>query len=127
MNAFTGPLTLTELEAGSGWYWRLEQPIVFRASSGIDITVPTGFVTDGATVPRPLWGVLPAWGTYSRAAVVHDFLCRSLDNGSPHPAAKTRKFADAIFYEAMVACGTGMAMRWAMWAAVRIFAALTGK
>jgi hypothetical protein len=91
------------------------------------VAVPTGFETDGASVPRPFWDLLPSWGTYSRAAVVHDYLCRLLNEGTPHALAPTRRHADAVFYEAMTVCGTGLVMRWVMWAAVRVFAVLTGK
>jgi hypothetical protein len=38
------------------------------------ITVPAGFVTDFASTPRAIWAVLPPFGTYQLAAVVHDFL-----------------------------------------------------
>lgn len=38
------------------------------------ITVHAGFVTDFASTPRALWAVLPPFGTYQRAAVIHDYL-----------------------------------------------------
>jgi len=37
-------------------------------------TVPAGFVTDGATVPRFLWPLFPPVGRYLAAAVLHDYL-----------------------------------------------------
>lgn len=42
------------------------------------VVVPAGFVTDGASVPRPLWPLFPPTGRYFAAAVVHDWL---LSNG----------------------------------------------
>ena len=42
------------------------------------MTVPPGFVTDGATVPRPLWWLFPPVGRYFLAAALHDYL---LDSG----------------------------------------------
>jgi len=115
------PLTVTE--QFSDWReWRLEQPLTFRA-----VTVPAGFITDGASVPRPLWWFIPSWGSYSRAAVVHDYLCLQLAQGTPHASAPTRKAADAIFYDAMVDCGVNTTVRFLMWAAVRIAAILTRK
>jgi Protein of unknown function (DUF1353) len=122
MSAFTGPLTLTHLDAD--WRrWRLESKLRFTtgdSESGLVIDVPIGFVTDGASVPRPLWALLPAWGRYSRAVVVHDYLCRLIKDGTPHQTAPDRKTADAIFYEAMVVCGVNRVVRWVMWAAVRV-------
>ncbi len=129
MSSFTGDLTLTQL-ALDWQQWRIEQPLIYEVGntgSGNIITVPQGFVTDGASVPRPLWWFLPTWGSYSRAAVVHDYLCRALDQGAPDPQAQDRKTADRIFYEAMVVCGTGMTMRWLMWVSVRAFAIIARK
>lgn len=121
MSRFTGPLTLTHLDAD--WRrWRLEQPLSFEVDaigSGRFVIVPPGFVSDGASVPRPLWWLLPAWGRYSRAAVVHDYLWQRIDAGEPHEHAPTRRRADAIFLDAMRACGVKPWVRWLMWAAVR--------
>jgi hypothetical protein len=38
------------------------------------VTVPIGFVTDFASIPRALWIALPRDGDYVWAAVVHDYL-----------------------------------------------------
>ncbi|TCJ15227.1 DUF1353 domain-containing protein [Parasulfuritortus cantonensis] len=39
------------------------------------IVVPKGFVTDFASIPKPLWSFgLSPHGQYGRAAVIHDFL-----------------------------------------------------
>lgn len=70
------------------------------------VTVPAGYLTDGASVPRPLWSVIPPWGAYGQAAVVHDLLCEYLsivDHGKP--TAITRKRCDEIFDEAMIVLG----------------------
>jgi hypothetical protein len=38
------------------------------------VTVPPGFVTDFASIPRVFWSVLRPDGEYAYAAVVHDYL-----------------------------------------------------
>ena len=38
------------------------------------VTVPGGFVTDLASIPRAFWSVLPKTGRYAYAAIVHDYL-----------------------------------------------------
>lgn len=38
------------------------------------IVVPTGFVTDHASIPRPFWTFLSPKGRYARAAIIHDYL-----------------------------------------------------
>ena len=52
------------------------------------IEIPKGFITDGATVPRLLWPILPPISSYLEATVVHDYL---IDTGV------NRYEADKIF------------------------------
>lgn len=83
MSAFTGELTITEVDGRHG-VWRLEQPLPYEVGfkgSGRWVIAPAEMTTDGATtmVFRP---ILPAWGTYSRAAVIHDHLCQLLRAGN---------------------------------------------
>lgn len=46
------------------------------------IKIPDGFQTDLATVPRIFWAILPPNGVYERAAVLHDFGCVTLLQGT---------------------------------------------
>lgn len=46
------------------------------------IFVPSGYVSDGASVPRVLWWLFPPTGKYLRAAIFHDWM---LDNYLPNP------------------------------------------
>jgi len=75
----------------------LSAPFYFNSPSLGWIEVPTGFDTDYASVPRIFWSVYPPDGSYTEAAVVHDFLY------DEQPC--TRAEADAVFMEAMVALG----------------------
>ena len=63
-------------------------------STGKTILVPAGFVTDFASTPRAMWSFLPPFGTYQKAAVMHDYLYWT--------QGCTRKQADDILWEAMV-------------------------
>lgn len=38
------------------------------------LRIPPGFVTDFASIPRPLWSVLAPWDEYKLSAVIHDYL-----------------------------------------------------
>lgn len=38
------------------------------------VTVPVGFVTDFASIPRAFWSLLRPDGSYAYAAVIHDYL-----------------------------------------------------
>ncbi|RWX14321.1 DUF1353 domain-containing protein [Rhizobium leguminosarum] len=45
-----------------------------KTSSLKSVTVPKGFVTDLASIPRALWAILPRQALYTYPAIVHDFL-----------------------------------------------------
>lgn len=94
---------------------RLDQP--FAVSIGIDggglvVTVPAGFETDFASIPRPLWSIFPPAGAWAEAAVVHDYLC-----GLPNVS---RFLGDAIFRELMARLGVPLWKRVVMYYAVRV-------
>ncbi len=76
------------------------------------ITVPTGFVTDFASVPRIPIAYLLTGDSGHEAAVVHDFLYTSHE--------VERDLADAVFREALLCGGEPGWRAWAMWVGVRI-------
>lgn len=117
---FLSPLTLTQLDQ---WrLWRVELPLRYVTAMGVQIDVPAGFVSDGATIPAFAQAFLPTWGRYARAAVLHDYLYRRLEDGNPLAAVGAERAAsDRIFFEAMVASGVNSAVRWLLWAMVRLF------
>jgi len=79
-------------------------------------TVPAGYCTDFASVPRWLWPICPPRGRWNRAAIIHDYLYeRRVD----------RFVADALFRSAMKELGVPMWRRLAMYYAVRLFGGLT--
>lgn len=70
------------------------------------VDVETGFLTDGATVPRALWWLLPPIDEYSQATTLHDKLCRTyaitrVVNGVATEVKISRKRIDEILKEAM--------------------------
>ena len=97
-----------------GWVCRLMRNFTVILRDGTVITVPRGFETDFASVPRFFWRLLPPRGKWSFAAAVHDFLYRV---GLP---GITRARADAIFLEVMQRCGVPKGHRWAMYVGVRV-------
>lgn len=82
-------------------------------NEGITITVPTGFVTDFASVPQVIWSLIPPIGMIALPAVVHDWIYTN------HP--QTRKWADAVLYEGCRSQGMGRIQAFLIWSAVRIF------
>jgi hypothetical protein len=58
-----------------GDHWFLTKDLRYEIlNTGIIVTVPRGFVTDFASIPRPFWSLLRPWGKYGPPAVIHDFL-----------------------------------------------------
>ena len=82
------------------------------------ITVPAGFDTDLASVPRLFWRIFPPSGVYNKAAVVHDWLYVTRKIG---PHAVCRAEADAVLLEAMDTLGVGWWERTTMYRCVRLF------
>ena len=77
--------------------WGLE-PNYSRETSALGVvTVPAGFIWDGASTPRFMHTILPPWGMYSGAALVHDFLY------STKPC--TREQADRVLLQLMIEDG----------------------
>lgn len=99
------------VEADGGLPYTLFAPLVYdSAHLNRTVIVPTGFRTDLASIPRVLWSILPPFGSYSDAAVVHDFLYQF--NGID------RHDADQVLNEAMEVCQVGRWKRWTIYSGV---------
>lgn len=92
--------------------WSVREDLVYEGHTD-RFTVPAGFVTDLASVPRALWALLPPHGRYTAAAVLHDWLY------AEKPV--TRKDADGIFLRVMLSNRTKVFRAMAMYYAVRWF------
>ncbi len=61
------------------------------------VYVPSGYCSDGTSVPIFLRGIFPVWGKYAQAAIVHDLLYAT--------NSLNRKEADEIFRDAILVLG----------------------
>ncbi len=114
MSRFTDALVVTPLSDGKTWVVLRDFGYdVGAEDSGDRIDVAIGFKTDFASIPRLFWIVLPKWGRYGNAAVVHDWLYWTQD--------RSRREADDIFREGMGVLGVGGGTRWMIYTAVRWF------
>lgn len=95
--------------------WLLVEPVVYAGRTDL-IVVPEDSRTDFATVPRVFTWLIPRYGVYTRAAILHDYLCEMVHRGSP---IVTRRDADGLFRRVLRECGVSLVRRWLMWAAVR--------
>lgn len=91
----------------------------FRYISSLGtVTVPTGFRTDGASIPKAFWNILEPFGPYFPAALVHDYLYSGASDGH---FTTDRQTADMLFKEAMFNLGVGWPTRETIYRAVRLF------
>ena len=70
-----------------------------------NIIVPTGMLTDLASVPRPLRWYTGRVGPHLEAAVVHDFLYVAWQDLGIQATGSMRRFADRMMLTAMLAAG----------------------
>lgn len=100
--------------------WIVRRPLVWATRSDkLDaITVPKGFVTDLASVPRFLRDrkAFDVNGASRRPAVLHDFLYATGLGG--------KDFADNLFRLALRAEGVGAVNAWLFYQAVHLFGSI---
>ncbi|WP_328392281.1 DUF1353 domain-containing protein [Nocardia sp. NBC_00416] len=111
---FTSALVVEEID---GTFWKVREPLGY-AGADEHFEVPVGFRTDFASVPRPVVWLIPRYGVYTRAAILHDYLLRS-DQVSTVDA-------DGLFRRALRECEVSLLRRWMMWTAVRFGSRLRG-
>lgn len=145
---FLTPLVLEQIPARGWWDWPerhlVKEPLVYRDRAGRVWTVPVGFDTDLASIPRHilffvviigvvimglslgswLWLSLlflmwafPRSGMHNPAAVLHDWLYWELVRSK----IMKRKQADGLFRESLCACRVDRLRTTIMWGCVAIF------
>lgn len=97
-----------------GKWYQLQEPLCFFDGDK-DYIVPTGFITDFATVPKCLQWLYKPNGKYTRSAVLHDYL---------YITPMNRKEADKIFHKAMITDGVSEFTADIFYRAVRWFGGL---
>lgn len=113
--------------------FRLERPLGFRSFlAGGDITVPTGFVSDLASIPQFAWSIFmsPDDPRIELGGWVHDWLYRNsgkvkvrwMESEDVAERWLNRKQCDMILaFEAMPALGASSFQQWAVYLALRMF------
>lgn len=93
--------------------WVLVEPLEYQADHD-HFMVPKGFVTDFASVPRVVAWLIPRYGRWTPAAILHDYLWSEARAGRFN-----KPDADGIFNQALRELGVPFLRRWLMWTAVR--------
>lgn len=117
MSSFTAPLIIEVLlkERRGRGIARLVQGFTYDVGylgSGETITVPAGYETDFTSVPRIVRVFISNFGQTSKAAVLHDWLI-----DQPFIA---NRYANDVFYEALLVSGVARWKARLLWLAVRI-------
>jgi len=114
MSRFTDALIVSPLADGKTWVV-LERfgYDVGELGSGDSVEVAIGFCTDFASIPRLFWIVLPRWGKYGNAAVIHDWLYWD--------QSRSRRAADDIMLEAMSVLSVSALKKYPIYWGVRAF------
>jgi hypothetical protein len=98
-----------------GRHMKLQEAVSYVDPDGLEWQAPAGLVTDGASIPWPLWSVIgsPFAGEYRYAAVIHDHYCET----------KSRPWRDVhkTFHLASLAGGTPQSRALVMYYAVYRF------
>lgn len=93
----------------------LNTPLCYRGRDQVFI-VPAGFDTDFATVPKFMTWLLPTYGVYTLAAILHDYFCTNLNLGT---SIVRPVDADGIFRRIMQEQNVPFVRRWLLWTGVR--------
>lgn len=104
--------TTLDVRTSNGRDVTLLEPLVYTAKSGEVITAPVGTVSDGASTPRVIWQVIPPFGPYWMATVLHDYLYRL--------TKQPRDYCDNMLMEAMESLGVEFLLREAIYEGVHL-------
>jgi hypothetical protein len=128
MTSFTYPLPpIRPLEHDDGECYELAEPLAWIEADGTPGAVEAGYVTDLASVPRPVRTLAPSSGLHTPAAIRHDRRCDDLrywhEEGRPEHLRPhlTSRQADLEFRDGIRQLDPRRPLRaYAMWAGVRL-------
>lgn len=103
--------------------WKLIRDLAFYSVKYQGwFVVPSGFITDFATIPRILWRLYPPVGNYDAAAVLHDAgyakRCLTIEGVRQHT---TKEVSDNLFLEALLSLKVNRLTAEFMYRAVKTF------
>ena len=122
----TSELTVDEIKALKGVGVKVKR----ETNKTETITVPTGFVTDLASVPRAMWWLIAPFDV-ARSAIIHDLLYKTIrqyrhkmqDKQDEALVKSAKKASDMVFWYGMVDAEPSVP-KWKMysaWKAVDLF------
>lgn len=85
-------------------YWIVKKGFIYYLDDSFTsyVYVPKGYLTDGASVPRIFWNIIPPWGKYGQSCVLHDYMCEyNYYFDGLNSFNLSRKKVNSIFNESM--------------------------
>lgn len=110
-------------------YWRVTNGFRYyigALDSSRWVDIPTGYLTDGASVFFPINAIIPAWGSYGQAVILHDYLCEHylytrIRDGIMSVEAIDRKEIDEILSDSMKILGVKKWQHFLIMAGVNLY------
>jgi len=102
------------LPVGESNHYKLLEDLTF-SFHGMEVTVPKGYLTDGASIPRFAWYFVgsPFEPRHMLGAIIHDWLYSQ--------RIADQKVADAVFLQILKEQGKRPVPALVMWLTLRIF------
>ena len=103
-----------KIEAFDAYRFKVLSELSYTTKKGVTHTVPIGFITDGASIPKIFWSIIgsPFTGLYRKPSLIHDRL---------YATQKVKRgYADRVFLEGMENKGVSFWKRRTMYYAVRV-------
>ncbi len=82
-----------------GKFFKLNEKLtLYSAQLGMEVSAPSGFVTDFASIPAFAQSFVQVLGNNIRSAIIHDYLCTKAGKDK---TKLTQKQADKLFLEGL--------------------------
>lgn len=109
--------------------WEVVEDWVFIMPCGTPIVIPRGFVMDGASTPKFLWGLLDPMGILLIQGIIHDYGYRydylwaisRKGNLYKYHQNKGRRFWDKTFLDVGLHVNDMQVTGWLSWLMLRLF------
>jgi hypothetical protein len=113
----------TSFKCGDAFGWASIPPGIPDADSRVSVDT----LTDLASIPPFLWGLIPGYGRHTMPAILHDVRCDAAhkaareEGGRAHSAYLRRKADQQFRHTLKTHASQGLVTRFVMWSAVRMF------
>ena len=109
--------------------WEVVEDWVFIMPCGTPVVIPRGFVMDGASTPKFLWGLLDPMGILLIQGIIHDYGYRydylwaisRKGNTYKYHQNKGRRFWDKTFLDVGLHVNDMQVTGWLSWLMLRLF------